>query len=86
GSCWECGTGIDITVTHHGRTEHLHRNIPTPMTEDFVKAKGLNVAEMRARGVRVNRRQPAPTPLSLSENYVTLNAWTSLYRLFTPLG
>ncbi|MEA3249253.1 MAG: hypothetical protein U9Q03_02760, partial [Patescibacteria group bacterium] len=86
GSCWECGTGIDITVTHHGRTEHLHRNIPTPMTEDFVKAKGLNPAEMRVRGVRIRKDGPPAGPLSLSESYVTFHAWSSLYRLFTPLG
>ncbi|MEA3249781.1 MAG: hypothetical protein U9Q03_05515, partial [Patescibacteria group bacterium] len=89
GSCWECGTGIDIAVTHHGNTEHLHRNIPTPMTEEFVRAKGLDPAEMRARGVRVidrRPRDPRSAPLSLSDDYVTLHAWTSLYRLFTPLG
>ncbi|MEA3249657.1 MAG: hypothetical protein U9Q03_04870 [Patescibacteria group bacterium] len=89
GSCWECGTGIDIEVTHDGRTEHLRRSIPTPMTEEFVKAKGLDVAEMKARGVRVTdgKIKPARTaPLSLSERYVTLNAWTFLYRLFMPVG
>jgi M6 family metalloprotease-like protein len=86
GSCWECGTGIDIEITHNGRKEHLHRNIPTPMTEEFVKAKGLDVAEVRARGVRVNGRKSVSAPLSLSDDRVTLKTWTSLYRLFVPVG
>ncbi len=53
GSCWECGTGVDLTIRHKGRTEHLHQNIPTPMTEAFVKKKGLDLKELEERGVRV---------------------------------
>ncbi|MEA3248750.1 MAG: hypothetical protein U9Q03_00130, partial [Patescibacteria group bacterium] len=86
GSCWECGTHVDIEVAHHGRTEHIHHNIPTPMTEGFVRAKGLDPAEMRARGVRVTPDRPDRTrlaPLSLSDDYVTLRAWSLLYRFFT---
>ncbi len=89
GSCWECGTGIDIEITHNGRKEHLQRNIPTPMTEEFVKTKGLDPAELKARGVRVTGQigpSTRPAPLSLSGYHVTLGTWASLYRLFVPVG
>ncbi|MFA6603991.1 MAG: hypothetical protein WCT10_04105, partial [Patescibacteria group bacterium] len=55
GSCWECGTGVDIRIRHNGRIEHLRRNIPTPMTEAFIRRKGLDSRDLEARGVKVKK-------------------------------
>jgi len=57
GSCWECGTGIDLEIRHNGKIEHLKRRILTPMTEDFVLSKGLKVKELEEKGVRVTRKK-----------------------------
>ncbi|MEK7546476.1 MAG: hypothetical protein AAB554_05435, partial [Patescibacteria group bacterium] len=57
GSCWECGTDVDIEIRHQGRVIHQRRSIPTPMTESFVRRKGLTISEMEARGVRVVRKR-----------------------------
>jgi hypothetical protein len=57
GSCWECGTGVDIEIRHGGRTERLTRRIPTPMTEDFVRAKRLDRHDLESKGVRVTGKR-----------------------------
>jgi hypothetical protein len=55
GSCWECGTSFEIRIDHKGRSETVRRNVPTPMAEAFVRAKGLTRSEMEARGVTVTK-------------------------------
>jgi len=55
GSCWECGTGVDIEIRHQGRTIRQHHVVQTPMTEDFMRRKGLKAEELEARGVRIKK-------------------------------
>lgn len=57
GSCWECGTAVDIEIRHQGRTIRQRHTIQTPMTESFVKRKGFNSEDIRTRGIRVVGRK-----------------------------
>ncbi|MEK7546060.1 MAG: hypothetical protein AAB554_03200 [Patescibacteria group bacterium] len=54
GSCWECGAAVELTIRHKGKVERLLRNIPSSMTEDFAGKKGLNPADLKAKGVVVS--------------------------------
>jgi hypothetical protein len=57
GSCWECGTAVDVEIRHQDRTIHQHHTIATPMTEDFARGKGLSDADAARRGIMINKRR-----------------------------
>jgi hypothetical protein len=53
GSCWECGTSMRVTLKHEGRTVTRKHLTPTPMTEDFMRRKGMKREYLIRRGVGV---------------------------------
>lgn len=80
GSCWHCGTGIDMEIAHNGSTEHITRNIPTPMTEAFVLKKGLKVEDMESSGVRVTGKGAAVQRPGLFQRLLE-SVWRWILRL-----
>lgn len=80
GSCWYCGTGIDMEISHNGSTEHIKRNIPTPMTEAFVLEKGLKVEDMESSGVRVTGKGAAVQRPGLFQRFLE-SVWRWIFEV-----
>ncbi len=79
GSCWTCGTGVELTIRHKGRTEHIRHAIPTPLSREFARKKGLDTEGHAKKDPGISEATPLPSGIrSLLGSFLD---WLGGFRL-----